>query len=66
MEIGNELKQTLKRLHLSGVLSTLPDRIAYARAHKLSHEAFLELVLSDEYERRQHNGVTERARPKSI
>ena len=60
MEICNELKQTLKHLHLSGLLSTLPDRVAYARGHKLSYEAFLELVLNDEWERRQHNGVTRR------
>ena len=60
MEIRNELKQTLKQLHLSGLLSTLPDRVAYARGHKLSHEAFLELVLNDEWERRQQNGVTRR------
>jgi len=60
MEIRNELKQTLKHLHLSGLLSTLPDRVAYARGHKLSHEAFLELVLGDEWERRQQNGVTRR------
>lgn len=60
MEIHNELKQILKHLHLSGLLSTLPDRVAHARGHKLSHEAFLELVLSDEWERRQHNGLTRR------
>ena len=33
MEIRNELKQTLKQLRLSGLLSTLPDRVAYARGH---------------------------------
>ena len=60
MEIRNELKQTLKHLHLSGLLSTLPDRVAYARGHKLSYEAFLELALNDEWERRQQNGVTRR------
>jgi DNA replication protein DnaC len=60
MEIRNELKQTLKHLHLSGFLSTLPDRVAYARGHKLTYEAFLELILNDEWERRQQNGVTRR------
>jgi DNA replication protein DnaC len=60
MEIRNELKQTLKHLHLSGLLSALPDRVAYAQGHKLSYEAFLELVLNDEWERRQQNGITRR------
>ena len=60
MEIRNELKQILKHLRLSGLLSTLPDRVAYARGQKLSHEAFLELILHDEWERRQQNGVERR------
>ncbi len=60
MEIRNELKQILKHLRLSGLLSTLPDRGAYARGHKLSYETFLELILNDEWERRQQNAVTRR------
>ena len=53
MEITTELKQTLKRLKLGGILATLPERGSYAKAQKLSHGEFLELVLNDEIERRE-------------
>jgi DNA replication protein DnaC len=56
MEIQTSLKSVLKRLRLSGILLSLPERIAYARKTKLSEENFLELVLQDEIDRRdQHN-----------
>lgn len=58
----NELKTILKQLRLSGLLFTLADRIAYAKAHKLAYAEFLELVLSDEVARRRHNGVARRIR----
>lgn len=48
----NSLKTVLKRLRLSGVLITLPDRIAYAQKSKLSHSDLLELILQDEIDRR--------------
>ena len=48
----NSLKTVLKRLKLSGVLITLPDRIAYAQKSKLSHSDLLELILQDEIDRR--------------
>lgn len=35
MEISQSLKTHLKRLKLSGLLATLPDRVAYARKTKL-------------------------------
>jgi hypothetical protein len=35
MQIQPELKTVLKRLRLSGILATLPDRWAYARQEKL-------------------------------
>jgi len=60
MEIGTELKQTLKKLRLSGILLTLPERGAYAKAQKLSHGEFLELVLNDEIERRQQGRIERR------
>jgi DNA replication protein DnaC len=53
MEITTELKQTLKKLKLGGILATLPERGSYAKAQKLSHGEFLELVLNDEIERRE-------------
>jgi DNA replication protein DnaC len=40
-------------LRISGLIPTLPERISYANAKKLSYEEFLELVLSDEFERRE-------------
>lgn len=58
MEIQTSLKTTLKRLKLSGVLATLPDRIAYARKTKLAELEFLELVLHDEVERRDQKNLS--------
>ena len=52
MLIQPELQATLKRLRLSGMLATLPDRLAFARQDKLDYTDFLQLVLSDEIERR--------------
>jgi len=60
MQIPPELKTVLKRLKLSGILATLPDRWAYARQEKLDYPQFLELVLSDEVERRDHQRLAHR------
>jgi DNA replication protein DnaC len=60
MSIQPELKTVLKRLRLSPMLATLPDRLAYARKEKLDYTQFLELVLSDEVERRDQKHVTNR------
>lgn len=60
MEIPNSLKTVLKRLRLSGILLSLPERIAYARKAKLSEENFLELVLQDEIDRRDQHNLTRR------
>jgi DNA replication protein DnaC len=57
MEITTELKQTLKKLRLSGILMTLPERGSYAKAQKLSYGEFLELILNDEIERRQQGRI---------
>ena len=62
MQIQPELKTVLKRLKLSGVLPTLPDRYAYARHEKLDYTQFLELILSDEVERRDHKHLANRLR----
>ena len=53
MEITTELKQTLKKLKLGGILPTLPERGSYAKSRRLSYGEFLELVLNDEIERRE-------------
>lgn len=60
MGITNELKQTLKRLRLSGLLATLPERVAYAKGTKLPYPEFLELILNDEIQRRDNANVAAR------
>jgi DNA replication protein DnaC len=57
MEISQSLKSVMKRLKLSGLLPTLPDRVAYARKAKLPELDFLELVLHDEVDRRDHQNL---------
>lgn len=51
--VSKELKDVTTYLRISGIAATLPERISYARAKKLSYEEFLELILSDEFERRE-------------
>jgi len=58
MEVSQSLKSVLKRLKLSGIVATLPDRLAYARKQKLSELDLLELVLQDEIERRDHKNLS--------
>jgi len=60
MEINHSLKSVLKRLRLSGMLATLPDRVAYAKKAKLTPQEFLELALQDEIERRDQVGLSTR------
>ena len=62
MQIKPELKTVLKRLKLSPMLATLPDRVAFAREQKLDFTEFLELVLSDEAERRDQVSIQTRLR----
>lgn len=50
--ISQELKGTLKRLRLSPILETLPERIVLARQNKIPYQDFLELIFSDEIGRR--------------
>ena len=51
--ISVDLRRTLKRLKLSPMLETLPERLVLARQRKTPHQDFLELVLSDEVSRRE-------------
>ncbi len=63
--ISPGLKTTLRRLKLSRMLDTLPERFILARQQKMPHQDLLLLVLSDEVSRRESVGVTlrvERAR----
>jgi DNA replication protein DnaC len=59
--LGADLHKTLRALKLSGLGDTLPERLALARQSKMSHAAFLELVLSDEVTRRESRSATLRA-----
>jgi DNA replication protein DnaC len=63
--ISPDLKTVLRRLKLSRMLDTLPDRLVLARQQKMPHQDLLLVVLSDEVSRRDSLAVTlrvERAR----
>jgi DNA replication protein DnaC len=60
MEIAPDLVRRLKRLRLGGLLPTLPDRATHARQGKLAPLEFLELLLQDEIDRRDSQGLTRR------
>jgi DNA replication protein DnaC len=50
--VSPDLKAVLRRLRLSPILDTLPERLALARQQKMPHQDFLLLVLCDEAARR--------------
>ena len=52
-----ELTPLLKRLQLGPMAATLPERIALARREQLDYASFLEIILSDEVNRRAHRRV---------
>jgi DNA replication protein DnaC len=60
--ISAELRQLLRRLKLSPILDTLPERLALARQSHLPHPDFLAVVLADEVERRDRTGAALRAK----
>lgn len=60
--LDGELKTLLRRLKLGKAIDTLPDRLALAKANKLSHAEFLTLVLADEATRRDASSAQLRAR----
>ncbi|MGH3990332.1 MAG: ATP-binding protein, partial [Pseudonocardiaceae bacterium] len=59
--ISPELKAILRRLKLSPMADTLPERVALARQRKMPHQDFLELVLADEITRRDSKSAVVRA-----
>ena len=59
--ISPELQAVLKRLKLSRMLDTLPERLALARQQKMPHQDFMLLWLSDEVSRRDGLAATTRA-----
>jgi DNA replication protein DnaC len=56
--ISPDLKTILRRLRLSRILDTLPERLVLARQQKMPHQDWLLLVLSDEATRRDSLAVT--------
>ncbi len=60
MEIAPDLVRRLKRLRRGGLVPTLPDRATHARQAKLSPVEFLELLLQDEIDRRDSQGLARR------
>ena len=57
-----ELAHVLRQLHLTGMLDTLEVRLAEARAGRLGHVEFLEVLCQDELSRREAAAVTRRIR----
>jgi DNA replication protein DnaC len=59
--ISPELRTVMRRLKLSKMLDTLPDRLTLARQQKMPHQDLLLLVLADEASRRDGLAATLRA-----
>ncbi len=59
--LSPDLKTVARRLRLSPILDTLPERLTLARQQKMTHQDFLLLVLSDEASRRDALAATNRA-----
>jgi DNA replication protein DnaC len=59
-EVKPSLRAVLKRLKLSGMVPTLPDRAAYATKTSLGPLDFLELSLQDEIDRRESKNLSTR------
>ncbi len=59
--INPDLKTVLRRLKLSRMLDTLPERLTMARTQQTPHQDLLLLVLSDEASRRDSLSATFRA-----
>ena len=60
--ITPDLKTVLRRLRLSPILATLPERLVLARDQKMPHQDFLLLALGDEVSRRDSEATAMRAR----
>jgi len=60
--ISADLRATLRRLRLSPMLDTLPERLGLARQNAMPHQDFLQLILSDEVSRRDRVSAGLRAK----
>ncbi|HYA69158.1 MAG TPA: IS21-like element helper ATPase IstB [Acidimicrobiales bacterium] len=58
----HQLEQTLRALHLSGMLETIEARLAQASAGELGHVEFLQVLCEDEIARREAAGIARRVR----
>jgi len=59
--LSSELRSALRRLKLSPMAETLPERLRLARERAMPYQDFLELVLAEECDRRNHLRATLRA-----
>lgn len=59
--LSPDLRAVLRRLKLSGIADTLPERFVLAREQKIPHQDFLLLVLADEASRRDSHSALLRA-----
>jgi DNA replication protein DnaC len=59
--VSPDLKAVMRRLKLSRILDTLPERLSLARTQQMPHQDFLLLVLSDEATRRDGQSAMLRA-----
>jgi DNA replication protein DnaC len=60
--MNQQLKGALKRLKLSGLLSSLEVRLQEAQGNQLSHLEFLELIINDEISLREDRAIERRVR----
>jgi DNA replication protein DnaC len=60
--MNQHLKSALKRLKLSGLLSSLEVRLQEAQGNHLSHLEFLELIIGDEISLREDRAIERRVR----
>lgn len=60
--ISPDLRAVLRRLKLSRILDTLPERLVLARQQKMPHQDLMLLVLQDEVSRRDSQAAVLRAR----
>ena len=59
--VSPDLCTVLRRLKLSPITATLPERLVLARSQKMPHQDFLLLVLADEASRRDSQAAHLRA-----
>jgi len=60
--MNRQLQSSLKRLRLSGLLSTLEVRLQEAAGNQLSHAEFLELIVNDEIAIRNDRAIARRVK----